>query len=132
MKIWLDAHLSPKLCRWLGETFGAEVEAARDLGLLRADDPVIFEAARAAGVDIVMSKDRDFAGLVERLGPPPRVIWLTVGNSSNRNLRRVLLATMNDALELLAQGETLVEISDPRSSAGSSETQPNDQASHSS
>jgi hypothetical protein len=45
----------------------------------------IFFAARDAGA-IVMSKDKDFAQLVLHHGPPPQVIWITCGNTSNARL----------------------------------------------
>jgi predicted nuclease of predicted toxin-antitoxin system len=38
----------------------------------------------------VMTKDSDFVDLVERLGSPPQVIWLTYGNTSNARLRHIL------------------------------------------
>ena len=50
-----------------------DTHAVRDLGLRDAKDPVIFKAARDAGV-VIMSKDEDFRLLVERLGPPPQVL----------------------------------------------------------
>jgi predicted nuclease of predicted toxin-antitoxin system len=40
---------------------------------------------------IMLTKDADFPEMVERLGPPAQVIWLTCGNTSNSALR-VLLA----------------------------------------
>lgn len=70
----------------------------------------IFAAARQATV-IVMTKDADFAEMVERLGPPPSVIWLTCGNTSNEALRKLLKATLPKALELISRGDKLVEIS---------------------
>ncbi len=33
-----------------------------------------------------LTKDADLAKMVERLGPPPRVIWLRCGNTSNAAL----------------------------------------------
>ena len=57
-----------------------------------------------------MTKDSDFVDLVERLGPPPKIIWLTCGNTSNARLREILSATLLQALELLRTDETLVEI----------------------
>ena len=75
-----------------------------------AEDPEIFEAAKAQGV-IFMTKDSDFVDLVERLGSPPQIIWLTCGNTSNVRLREILSATLLEALELLLAGEALVEIS---------------------
>ena len=49
--------------------------------------------------------------MVLRLGPPPQVIWLTSGNTSNAALRVTLKSTLPKALELLSKGEPLVEIS---------------------
>jgi predicted nuclease of predicted toxin-antitoxin system len=115
VKLWLDAQLSPALCRWLTETFDVRAEHVRTFQLHEAEDPDLFEAARAAAVDAVVTKDRDFIDLVERVGPPPKVIWITVGNTSNENLKRILAATLPDALALLEQGEMLVEVSEHRS-----------------
>ncbi len=82
----------------------------RDLGLRDAEDPEIFEAAKAQEA-ILITKDSDFVDLVERLGSPPQIIWLTCGNTSNARLREILSETLPRALELLVDGETLVEIS---------------------
>jgi predicted nuclease of predicted toxin-antitoxin system len=110
MTIWVDAHLSPAIANWITSTFGVEAIALRDLGLRDAEDPEIFEGAKAQEV-IVMTKDSDFVDLVERLGAPPQIIWLTCGNTSNAKLREILSETLPRALELLAAGETLIEIS---------------------
>ncbi len=111
MIIWVDAQLPPALARWIRETFQIEAHAVRDVGLRDAKDPVIFKAAREAGV-VVMSKDEDFRVLVERLGPPPQILWVTCGNTSNARLREVLTKSLPAAIELLQRGEPLVEISD--------------------
>jgi predicted nuclease of predicted toxin-antitoxin system len=87
---------------------GHPAQSVRDLGLRDAKD--IFAAARQANV-IVMTKDADFAEMVDRLGPPPAVIWLTCGNTSNAALRVLLKGTLLRALELIARGDKLVEIS---------------------
>jgi len=49
--------------------------------------------------------------LVDRLGTPPQIIWLTCGNTSNARLRQILSITLPEALEFLRAGEALVEIS---------------------
>jgi predicted nuclease of predicted toxin-antitoxin system len=109
MKIWIDAQLPPTLANWLTETFGLEAMALRDLGLRDAQDIEIFAAAQAENV-VIMTKDSDFIDLVCRLGSPPQILWLTCGNVTNRNLRKLLTATLSDALEQLRQGEMIVEI----------------------
>jgi len=111
MNIWIDAQLPPAIARWLTENFQVQATPLRDLGLRDAEDEEIFQAARAAAA-VVMTKDADFVGLLNRYGPPPAVLWLTCGNTSNARLRQILTATLPDALELLQRGERLVEISD--------------------
>lgn len=108
--IWIDAHLSPAIATWINNTFEITAFALRDIGLRDAEDLEIFEAAKAQGV-IFMTKDSDFVDLVDRLDAPPKIIWLTCGNTSNTRLKEILSATLIDALNFLATGERLVEIS---------------------
>ena len=110
MTLWIDAQLSPALALWLGATFEISAFALRDLGLRNATDREIFLSARREGA-IVVTKDGDFVRLLEHLGPPPQVIWITCGNTSNANLKRILTDTLPRALEFLRLGEMLVEIS---------------------
>lgn len=90
MKIWLDAQLSPAIATWMEGAFEIDTVLAVQL------DP----------------EDRDFVDLLERLGPPPPVIWITCGNTSNRSMRRILSEALPRALQLVREGEPLVEISD--------------------
>ncbi len=108
--IWVDTHLLPGLARWITTQFDHPAQPVRDLGLREAKDAAIFGAARQEGI-IILSKDADFTELVERLGPPPQIVWLTCGNTSEAALRVLLAKAMPRALELLAAGESLVEIS---------------------
>jgi predicted nuclease of predicted toxin-antitoxin system len=111
MILWIDAQLSPALARWLSDNFGVTAHAVRDLGLRGAKDLPIFRAAWEAGA-VIMSKDSDFVLLLERLGPPPQILWVTCGNTSNARLREVILTSFTEARARLEQGEPLVEISD--------------------
>jgi predicted nuclease of predicted toxin-antitoxin system len=111
--IWLDAQLSPSLASWLSERFGLTALAVRDLGLRDATDRAIFAAARAAGA-VVITKDRDFAELLAQFGPPPQILWLTCGNTTNARLRQLFDLLLPPALQLLRTGEPLVEITDGR------------------
>jgi len=111
--LWIDAQLSPALAPWLSDIFGVTAHAVRDFGLRAAKDLPIFHAAREAGA-VIMSKDSDFVLLLERLGPPPQILWVTCGNTSNARLREVLLKSFPAARTRLEQGEPLVEISDAR------------------
>ncbi len=111
MILWVDAQLSPHLAPWLTTSFAIEAFSAKRLGLRDAKDHEIFRQAREAGA-VVMTKDRDFVKLLERHGPPPRIVWITAGNTSNASLRMLFGKTLSTALELIRRGEALVEISD--------------------
>jgi predicted nuclease of predicted toxin-antitoxin system len=110
MTIWIDAQLSPSIAAWITENFEIEALALRDLGLRDSEDEEIFEAAKNQNA-VVMTKDSDFVSLLDRLGSPPKIIWLTCGNTSNSNLKNILNSTLQDAINLLQEGETIVEIS---------------------
>jgi predicted nuclease of predicted toxin-antitoxin system len=110
MTIWIDAQLPPAIAVWIRETLLIDAQALRDIGLRDAMDEEIFAAAKKANA-IVMTKDSDFIDLLEQYGAPPKIIWLTCGNTSNEKLKQILGTTLLPALRLLNAGESLVEIS---------------------
>ena len=81
-----------------------------------ARDKAIFEAARIAEV-IVMTKDVDFVEMVNRLGPPPQVVWLRCGNTSNSALLELLTRELPTALVTLEAGAQWVELGVQESNA---------------
>lgn len=95
MKIWIDAQLSPAIALWMTARFPVEVAALRDIGL---------------GDAVVMTKDSDFLELLRRLGPPPKIILMACGNTSNARLKEILELHFETGLKLLQDGEIVVEI----------------------
>ena len=112
MTIWVDAQLSPRTARWIVANFPVAAAPLRDLGLRDAGDEEIFAAARIANA-IVLTKDSDFVHLLEQQGSPPKILWLTCGNTSEMALQQILSRHLTTALGLLAGGEDLVEIGSP-------------------
>ncbi len=109
MILWIDAHINPGIAKWITDNYSVQATALRDLGLRDATDRKIFESARQQRA-VVMTKDSDFVELINRYGPPPQVIWLTFGNTSNARLKEILEKTIVQAINLLNSGESLVEI----------------------
>lgn len=109
MIVWIDAQLPPQLAPWLEKTFSVEAFAVRDLGLRDAEDWEIFEAARRAQA-VVLTKDKDFVELVQRLGQPPQVLWLTFGNTTNVRLQTILLAEFPKVQTLLETGAEMIRV----------------------
>jgi predicted nuclease of predicted toxin-antitoxin system len=109
VKFWLDAQLPPQLAGWLASEFGVVASPLRDLGLRDAEDAEIFQQARRQGV-VLISKDSDFVDLVSRFGPPPQLLWVTCGNVTNRRLQEVFGKAGQAAINLLMEGQAIVEI----------------------
>lgn len=59
---------------------------------------------------VIVSKDSDFLERVQRLGSPPKLVYVTSGNRTTRHLKDVFLVTFLEAQRLLIAGEDLVEI----------------------
>ena len=90
MKLLFDENLSPRLARdleilWPGST---HVEL---LGMRGASDATIWTHARD-GIFTIVSKDDDFRSLALVRGPPPKVVWLQVGNASTATVANLLRA----------------------------------------
>ena len=108
--VWIDAQLPPAVAVWLARGHAVTAKHVLDVGLVAADDSVIFDAARAGGAHVVVTKDEDFVRLLERRGPPPQIVWVTCGNVTNAALRGIVDSAWPEVARLLDAGEPLVEI----------------------
>lgn len=93
MKLLLDQNLSPRLVGPLEKSFPG-TRHARDVGLARADDGVIWKFAKEGGF-VIVSKDADFHQLSFLHGHPPKVIWLRLGNRSTDEVLAVLQRSLD-------------------------------------
>ena len=89
MRLLVDQNLSRNLVGKLQDAF-PESRHVTALDLATASDREIWEFAREHEYMIV-SKDSDFRQLAFLYGPPPKVVWLRVGNASTATALRVLL-----------------------------------------
>ena len=109
MEVWIDAQLPPALATLLRRAFGVEARHVLDLGLVNSSDEAIYLAARQAEA-IVITKESDIIRLQVRDRPPPKKLWLTVGNVSNAELWQVLERNWARVVAQFDGGEPLVEI----------------------
>jgi predicted nuclease of predicted toxin-antitoxin system len=109
MKLLLDQNLSPKLVTVLQDAF-ADSSHVSTHGLGTADDLAVWEFAKTNGF-VIVTKDADFPELSVRLGFPPKVIWLRLGNCSTQQVESVLrvsLSSLNAFETDVAAGVMLV------------------------
>src|ERR1051325_2725512 len=106
MRFLVDAQLPPGLARFL-ETHGHESKAVREIGMREADDTLIWNFAQAGGW-VVVTKDEDFAERSLQSEAGPQVLWLRIGNSTNRVLFGWLGPLLPAAVQDLQAGHRLV------------------------
>ena len=88
MKLLFDQNLARVLVRRLTAEYPESAHIA-ELGLATATDRAIWEFARANDY-VIVSKDSDFRQLAFLLGPPPRAVWVRVGNVSTSVIEDLL------------------------------------------
>ena len=108
MKFLVDAQLPPALARWLKET-GHEAEHVEDLGLREGSDAAIWARALQSGA-IIITKDEDFAARSVQSTAPPVIVWFRIGNTTNRALHAWFEPRLPGIVQLVAQGNRLVEV----------------------
>lgn len=105
MKLLFDQNLSPVLVHSLGDLHPGSLHV-REVDLRRALDAEIWAYAIEHGYAIV-SKDLDFAERALVQGPPPKVIWIRLGNCSTADVE-VLLREHDEAVRTFAEDDTPV------------------------
>ena len=108
MRFIVDAQLPPALARALREG-GHDVQSVRELGLQEAEDSDIWDYA-LANHSAVITKDQDFAERLLASRSAPVVVWLRIGNTSNRALLAWLLPLWHEVISRIACGDNLVEV----------------------
>lgn len=96
-----DQNLSRRLPTLLAAEF-PNSESVIAAGMATADDRTVWDYAAARGL-VVVSKDADFIRLSAMLGPPPKVIWLRIGNGPTRDVVTLLQARAADVRAFIAE-----------------------------
>ena len=88
MRLLFDQNLSRYLVHQLAGEF-PDSQHVIEVGLDTATDREIWDFAGAQGF-VIVSKDSDFRQLAFLLGPPPKAIWLRMGNVSTVDIYNAL------------------------------------------
>ncbi len=104
----VDAQLPPGLARLL-DAKGYPAEHVHNLALGSATDDAIWEYALKTG-SAVISKDEDFANRIALHPDGPAIVWLRIGNTSNKALLAWFVPILPSIIKALSKGEKLIEI----------------------
>ena len=108
MKFIVDAQLPPALARWLCEQ-GHQAAHVQDVGLRQAEDSPIWQHALDQNA-VLLTKDEDFARRVRQSRKTPVIVWLRVGNCSNRALRDWFAPLLPDVVREIESGQRFIEV----------------------
>ena len=103
MKLLFDHNLAPKLVAQLADLYPGSIHV-RDVRLAEAGDEEIWRYAREQAL-VIISKDSDFRQRSFLQGPPPKIVWVRLGNCTTADVERVL----RDAHEELLRFEQATE-----------------------
>jgi predicted nuclease of predicted toxin-antitoxin system len=103
MTLLIDQNLSPRLTADLSDAF-PDLVHVRGVGLQSATDEAIWGYAKAQGLTI-LSKDSDFRHWSFLFGHSPKVVWISLGNCTTRQIE-VLLRTRQEAINEFIQDES--------------------------
>lgn len=104
VKLLLDHNLSPRLVSRLSPVFPGTIHV-RDVDLQSAPDQSVWDFALRHGSTIV-SKDSDFHQLAFLKGPPPKVIWVRLGNCSTKDIEAILLRSAGQIQDFILDEES--------------------------
>lgn len=92
MKLLFDKNVSV-LLQDAVQSFFPESKHVASLELAHLSDHQIWRYAKENSFTIV-TKDKDFYHLSTSAGQPPKVVWLTIGNRTNRELIELVLSAV--------------------------------------
>lgn len=95
----------------MAEATGLVVKSSYSLSFHFLTDKEIYEKAKYHGKVILVSKDADFPELINRLGAPPKLINIRIGNMGSRQLWERIQAGITEAVKILMTSDVaIVEI----------------------
>lgn len=104
----IDAQLPPGLAARLVDA-GHWASHVNDLGLGGGSDAEVSATAEALDA-ILVSKDEDFVSLIRAGAFSGPLLWIRLGNTSNRHLWFVLEPLVDEIVRAFGSGETLIEV----------------------
>lgn len=113
LEFLIDFNLPPKMAAWLKDGFNVSAKSFQELGFDTTPDVEVYKiAAKKLNIIVITTKDVDFIDYQKITGGPPKVLYISVGNISNENLKKLIQHKFAEILQLFLQPDTsFIEIS---------------------
>jgi predicted nuclease of predicted toxin-antitoxin system len=108
---WLDHNLPKVLAAFIYNEYQLSAKSLLDLGFeTQADEFIYAKAIEYSSNIVIITKDKDFVQLLQHKGAPPKIIWITIGNCTNDQIKDLFIKHFSTAVTQLLTND-LVEIS---------------------
>ena len=108
MRFLVDAQLPPALARYLAARQHT-AEHVYDIGMGDAPDREVWHYASINNA-VLVTKDDDFVTFRMAHDDGPAVVWIRLGNTTNRVLLEAMDKSVATIEKLLVEGERLIEV----------------------
>lgn len=112
LEFWIDVNLPPVMAEWIKKDFGVAAKSFKELNFGTEKDIVVFtKAAKKFNAIVITTKDIDFKNLAEDISIHPKILYLNVGNVSNKMLKEIVYTSFKEVIRIFSQtDDSLIEI----------------------
>ncbi|HEY5462135.1 MAG TPA: DUF5615 family PIN-like protein [Hanamia sp.] len=112
LEFWIDVNLPSEMAQWIEKDFGISAKSFNELNFGTEKDIVVFtNAAKRFNTVVITTKDIDFKNLAQEIGIRPRILYLNIGNISNKFLKEIVYKSFKEIIRIfLETNDSLIEI----------------------
>lgn len=112
LEFWIDMNLPSVLAEWIRDEHELKAKTFSELDFENTKDYEVFEmAALNPCVVVITTKDYDFVDMTELAGSIPKVLYINIGNVTNKQLKEIFHDHFPEAIKLLSKtNQQLIEI----------------------
>ena len=104
LEFWVDVNLPPVMAIWIQDDFGIAAKSFKELNFNTEQDVVVFTAAaKRLNTIVITTKDVDFKDLSEEMTVHPKILYLNIGNVSNKMLKEIIYKSLKDVIRAFSE-----------------------------
>ena len=112
LEFWIDVNLPDILAEWIQQEYKLKATTFRELNFANTKDYEVFKkAASNPSIVVITTKDYDFVEMTELPANLPKVLYMNIGNVTNKKLKEIFDNHFAEAIKILSKtNQQLVEI----------------------
>ncbi len=112
LEFWIDLNLPPAMALWLRDDFKVKARSFKDLGFEKKPDIEVYKlAATQTNIIVITTKDIDFINHANIAGYPPKILYVNVGNITNKELKAIVYKSFPQIVKMfLKPDKFLIEL----------------------